>query len=219
MGNHTAHGAALNLDPYLRRPRCLLHFDSSLSPRDATRPVIRLRQIVIGSVHLLRIPLFSTGWAESCSARRDLSSEEKMPPQTASPEAAHARGSRWIPGQQTHLSFQDRALTCILGPLLTPSRDNMSHDSRAWKSASYFFGHPCGQRPKFMLNTFWGGGAFSFSSSCMFIVELHLGQRFLPESHRRMATSFLNWFQLGLCLENALSPMASSPSSPFLPHS
>lgn len=49
-------------------------------------------------------------------------------------------------------------MACILGPLLTPSRDNMSHDSRAWKSASYFFGHPCGQRPKFMLNTFWGGG-------------------------------------------------------------
>lgn len=59
---HTAHGAALNPDSYLQQPRCLLHFDSSLSPRDICHmPVIRLRQIVIGSVHLLRIPLSSTG--------------------------------------------------------------------------------------------------------------------------------------------------------------
>lgn len=39
-----------------------------------------------------------------------------------------------------------------------------------------------------------------------FHVELHLGQRFLPESDEKMVTSFLNWFQLGLRLEKAPGP-------------
>lgn len=85
LGNHTAHGADLNLDSYLWRPHCLLHFDSSLSPGDATRPVIHLRQIVIGSVHLLQIPLFSPGQAQTCSARRPSHQKRKchprLPPQ------------------------------------------------------------------------------------------------------------------------------------------
>lgn len=71
----------------------------------------------------------------------------------------------WIPAQCAHLNFPGRALACILCPLPALSRDNTSHDSRAWESEPDFFGHLYHQRPKFMLNTFWGGGAFSFSSS------------------------------------------------------
>lgn len=87
-------------------------------------------------------------------------------------------------------------MACILCPLLTPNRDDMSHDPHAWKSESYFFGHPCCQRPKFMLNTFWGGGAFSFLLLACSLLNFIWGKGFFQRKIGRWQLPFLidsNW--------------------------
>jgi hypothetical protein len=143
---------------------------------------------LFGSMPLFHIP----GAGQARHRAGQLRGSFQRPLLTRAPEAAHARMRR----ARTSVSRGDLwPASCALFLLPAEPTHNMTliHENQNLTSWIILLTKDLNScRTHFGVCVCVGGGGFSFSSSSMFIVELHLGQRFLPESGERMVTSFLN---------------------------